>query len=119
MDKLTRYRSFLQTFLTRYTSGRILRSSEEEVEVQLRFDTERDRYQWLNVAWRDNSIYIYNCLMHFNIHFNIKDGKIWLQVNRTDCDPAAELVALGVPREDIVLGLQPLKKRPYADYGIA
>jgi len=26
---------------------------------------------------------------------------------------------MGVPREDIVLGLQPPYKRPYTDYGVA
>jgi len=29
------------------------------------------------------------------------------------------LVAMGVPREDIVLGLQPAYKRQYTDYGVA
>ena len=53
------------------------------------------------------------------IHIDIKDGKIWLQQNLTDQNPAEELVEMGVPREDIVLGLQPLYKRPYTDYGVA
>ena len=30
-----------------------------------------------------------------------------------------ELVAMGVPKDDIVLGLQPPYKRPYTDYGVA
>jgi hypothetical protein len=58
---------------------------------------------------------IYLCI----IHFDIKDGKIWLQQNLTDQNPAEELVEMGVPREDIVLGLQPPYKRPYTDYGVA
>jgi len=53
------------------------------------------------------------------IHIDIKDGKIWLQQNLTDQDPAVELVKMGVPREDIVLGLQPPYKRQYTDYGVA
>lgn len=44
------------------------------------------------------------------MHFEIKYGKIWLQQNLRDRNPAEELVEMGVPREDIVLGLQPLYK---------
>ncbi|MGB3293305.1 MAG: element excision factor XisI family protein, partial [Phormidesmis sp.] len=36
-----------------------------------------------------------------------------------DQDPAEDLMAMGVAREDIVLGLQPPYKRPYTDYGVA
>jgi hypothetical protein len=58
---------------------------------------------------------VYDCVMHFDI----KDGKVWLQQNMTDQDPAEELVGMGVPREDIVLGFQPQDVRPYTDYGVA
>ena len=53
------------------------------------------------------------------IHLDIKDGKIWLQQNLTELNPAAELVSMGVPREDIILGLHPPYKRPYTDYVVA
>jgi hypothetical protein len=53
------------------------------------------------------------------MHFDIKNGKIWLQQNLTDQNPADELVEMGVPREDIVLNLQPPYKRQYTDYGVA
>lgn len=49
------------------------------------------------------------------------DRTLYLAVpqNLTDQDPAEELVKMGVPREDIILGLHPPYKRPYTDYGIA
>ena len=53
------------------------------------------------------------------MHFDIKNGKIWLQQNLTDLNPAEELVEMGIPREDIVLGLQAPYKRQYTDYGVA
>jgi hypothetical protein len=37
----------------------------------------------------------------------------------TEENPAEELIKMGVPREDIVLGLQPPYKRPYTAYGVA
>jgi XisI protein len=111
MDKLAQYRQYVQTLITRYAEDDV---SDDQVEVQLICDTERDHYQWMNVGWEHlNRIY------RSIIHIDIKDGKIWLQQNLTDQNPAEELVAMGVPREDIVLGLQPPYKRPYTDYGVA
>lgn len=77
-------------------------------------DTERNHYQWMNVGWEELNR-IYRCVMHFDI----KDGKIWLQQNLTDLNPAEELVEMRIPREDIVLGLQAPYKRQYTDYGVA
>ena len=78
------------------------------------FDTTRDHYQLMSVGWNHlNRIY------HTVLHFDIKDGKVWLQQNTTDSDVGQELIDLGVPREDIVLGLHPPYKRPYTDYGVA
>jgi len=111
MDKVTRYRQYVQALLTQYAQEDV---SNEEVEVQLILDTDRDHYQWMNVGWqRFNRIY--RCI----IHLDIKDGKIWLQQNLTDQNPAEALVEMGVLREDIVLGLQPPYKRQYTDYGVA
>ena len=111
MDKLAQYRQYVQKLINHYAEDDV---SDDEVEVQLILDTERDHYQWMNVGWQELSR-IYRTI----IHIDIKDGKIWLQQNLTDQNPAEELVAMGVPREDIVLGLQPPYKRPYTDYGVA
>ncbi|MBN8561483.1 MAG: XisI protein [Leptolyngbya sp. UWPOB_LEPTO1] len=111
MDKLIQYRQYVQTLLSQYASDDI---SDEQVEVQLILDAERDHYQWMNVGWQGLNR-IYRCVMHIDI----KAEKIWIQQNLTDQNPAEELIKMGVPREDIVLGLQPPYKRPYTDYGVA
>jgi hypothetical protein len=49
MDKIAKYRKYIQTLLTRYASDD---NFDNDSEVQLVFDTERDRYQWLNVGWK-------------------------------------------------------------------
>jgi XisI protein len=110
-NKLDRYRKLVKSLISNYANSD---SSNDEVEVQLVLDTDRDHYQWMNVGWQ-GSDRIYCCMMHLDI----KDGKIWLQQNLTDRDPAKELVNTGVPRGDIVLGLQMPSKRLYSDYGIA
>ena len=111
MNKIAEYQEKIQKLLSQYAQDDI---SDDEVDVQLIFDTERDHYQWMNVGWQ-HFTRIYRCI----VHFDIKDGKIWLQQNLTDQNPAEDLVAMGVPREDIVLGLQPPYKRQYTEYSVA
>lgn len=53
------------------------------------------------------------------MHLDIKDGKIWIQRNQTDRLIAEELVVMGVSKQDIILGLQPIYAREYTGYGIA
>lgn len=111
MDKVNKYREYVQQLIATHANSD---EDKEEVEVQLVMDTVRDHYQWMNVGW-EGFKRVYNCY----IHLDIKDGKIWIQQNWTEDDLAADLVEMGVPREDIVLGLQPPFKRPYTDYGVA
>ncbi len=111
MDKVNKYREYVQQLISTHANSD---EDKEEVEVQLVMDTVRDHYQWMNVGW-EGFKRVYNCY----IHLDIKDGKIWIQQNWTEDDLAADLVEMGVPREDIVLGLQPPFKRPYTDYGVA
>ncbi|MEM9162590.1 MAG: XisI protein [Cyanobacteria bacterium P01_F01_bin.4] len=111
MDKVAQYRKYVQTLLSRYAKDDV---SDNEVDVQLIFDTNHDHYQWMNVGWQGFNR-VYRCVLHIDI----KGDKIWLQQNLTDQNPAEELVEMGVPREDIVLGLQPPYKRQYTEYGVA
>lgn len=111
MDKLTKYQSCIQELLTRYANED---KGNSDVEVLLIFDVERGHYQWMNVGW-EGFDRIYRCA----VHLDLRDSKVWLQQNLTDQNPAAELMEMGVAREDIILGLQPPYKRPYTDYGVA
>ncbi len=89
-------------------------TADSEIESQLIFDTEHDHYQIIDLGWQDFNR-IYNCY----IHIDIKDEKIWIQRNMTEADLAGELIELGVPKEDIILGLHPPYKRAYTGYGVA
>lgn len=111
MDKLEYYRSCIQTLLEKYSQSK---PRNEEVENELFFDSIRDHYQLMRVGWKGLERIYYTVL-----HFDIKDGKIWLQHNATDIDVGQELIEMGVDKEDIVLGLHPSYKRPYTGYGVA
>lgn len=111
MDQLNHYRACIQTLLERHSQ---FKTQAEDIENELFFDTIRDHYQLMRVGWQElTRVY------HTVLHFDIKDGKIWLQQNTTDIDVGQELIDMDIPKEDIVLGLHPAYKRPYTGYGIA
>jgi hypothetical protein len=61
----------------------------------------------MRVGWKGLKRVYYTVL-----HFDIKDSKIWLQQNTTDIDVGQELLEMGIPKEDIVLGLHPPTNAP-------
>ncbi len=111
MDKLEHYRICIQAILEQHSQ---YKSNDENIESALFFDPIRDHYQLMRIGWKGLKRIYYTIL-----HFDIKEGKIWLQQNTTDSDVGEELLAMGIPKEDIILGLHPPYKRPYTKYGVA
>ena len=52
------------------------------------------------------------------VHIDIKDGKVWLQYDGTSQPVADELIAAGVPQEDIVLAFHPAEVRPLTGFAV-
>ena len=105
------YRELVQELLRRYVQPN---PNDSDVETQLLIDVQHDHYQLVDVGWR-NDKRIYSSILHIDI----KDGKIWIQHNMTDQPVAEELVALGVSKEQIVLGFRPAYVRPYTEFAVA
>ena len=112
MDRVDSYRKYIQQLLKERADRSM--QSPSQVEAQTIFDTERDHYQLVYVGWKRNGLRDYGCLLHLDI----KDGKIWIQYDGTEGGIAYQLVELGVPKEDIVLGFQPLEVRPHTEFAI-
>ncbi len=111
MDKLEQYRQCIQNLLSNYAAIPI---ANGEIESQTVFDIQQDRYQVMNVGW-DGNRRVHGCALHLDI----KDGKIWVQQNTTELRIAHELVAMGIPKEDIILGFQAPYMREYTGFGVA
>lgn len=86
---------------------------DDETEVQLIFDIERNHYLLMFVGWHDQRRE-YDSL----IHIDIKDDKIWIQSDGTEVGVANELVEAGVPQKDIVLGFKSPFKRQFTEYAV-
>jgi hypothetical protein len=111
MANLEQYSQNVQKLLQEYAA---FSKDEQEVETELIFDTARNHYQLVHVGWQ-NDRRIYGCI----IHLDIKDGKIWLQHNGTENDIAEELVEMGVPKTDIVIGFHSPFKRQFTEYAVS
>ncbi|BAT52676.1 fdxN element excision controlling factor protein [Nostoc sp. NIES-3756] len=110
MDKLDNYRQYIKQLLKLYSQ---YSKSDTEVEAQTIFDSENDHYQLVYVGWK-NQRRVYGCVLHLDI----KNEKIWIQHNGTEANIADELVDLGVPKQDIVLGFHSPYKRQFTDFAV-
>lgn len=113
MGQLNRYRSLIQKILTEYNT--IANSSgQKKYETCLVFDENHDHYLWLTVDWnghkRINSIHI---------HLRIKNEKIYIEEDWTEEGITTDLLAQGVPKEDIVLAFHDPESRKYTEFAIA
>jgi XisI protein len=110
MDKLKLYRSIVIELLTKYSQ---YKPSYGKVEIEQIFDRDHDRYQLLAIGWNQQQR-IYGT----TIHLDIQDEKIWIQQNTTEFDLASDLVEMGVPKEDIVIGFHTPKMRQLTGFAI-
>jgi hypothetical protein len=96
--------------LTEYTQ---IAPITDTVKAELIFDSEHDHYQLAYVGWQgDKRVF---CPV---MHFDIQDGKIWIQYNGTEDSIAKSLVEMGVSTSDIVLGFLSAFKRQFTGYAV-
>ncbi len=110
-DKIKKYQSILLAFLQKQASYRV---ANADLQNQVIADTERNHFQLVRVGWRKNR-FVHAC----PFHFDIQDGKIWIQQNRTDVEVAEELAEMGVPASDIVIGFLPAEVRAMSGFATA
>jgi hypothetical protein len=110
MDKIERYRQMIIQILTEHAE---ISSNIDTVQPQLIIDSERDHYQLAYVGWQGDKR-VFGPVMHFDI----QNGKIWIQYNGTETSVAEKLVELGVPPSDIVIGFHSPFKRQFTAYAV-
>lgn len=110
MDKIEKYRQLIKQVLSEHAHVSL---DADTVKPQLIFDSENDHYQLSFVGWeRDKRVF--SPIMHFDII----QGKIWIQYNGTEELVAERLVEMGVPLSDIVIGFYSPFKRQFTPYAV-
>ena len=110
MDRVERYREAVQRVIREYAS---YRASHGQIETEAIIDREHDHYEVMHVGWH-GARRVHGCV----VHIDIKDGKVWLQYDGTSQPVADELIAAGVPQEDIVLAFHPAEVRPLTGFAV-
>lgn len=110
MDKVERYREIVRGVIEDYASGK---PSHGQIETEAIIDRDKDHYEVMHVGW-DKRRRVHACV----VHIDIIDGKVWIQHDGTNRPVADELVAAGIPREDIVLGFHPADLRPLTEFAV-
>jgi XisI protein len=112
MDSLTpQYRKIIEKVLEDYAD---FLKGDEEVQVELVFDRERDRYLLVETGWQ-NGYRIYGTLLHIDLI----DNKLWIQHDGTEEGIAVDLVDAGIPKEQIVLGFRTLEQRRHTEFAVS
>ncbi len=110
MDKLNSYRDKVKVLLAKYA---LHKPSYGNIDVEQIFDIERDHYQIISIGW-NNQERIYSPIMHLDI----KNEKICIQENTTEVDIASELIEMGVPKSDIIIGFHTPKMRQLTGFAV-
>jgi hypothetical protein len=110
MDQLARYREIVSRVIEDYVSPK---PANGDIDVELVIDPQRDHYEIVHVGWQE-----YRRVHGTIIHVDIIDGKIWIQYDGTDRPIADELVAAGIPKEDIVLAFHPEYLRKHTGFAV-
>ena len=111
MDRIKKYETAILNILNDYSK---IKYANVDGENQLIADKENHRYQVVTIGWQDNT-FVHDCPMHFDII----NGKIWIQQNMTEWEVGDMLQAMGVPKSDIVIGFLSPSTRVYSDYAVA
>src|SRR6476646_6494832 len=111
LAQLSSYRNIIETVLNDYAN---FLGNDDQVQVELVFDRERDRYLLLETGWQEHTR-IYGTLLHIDII----NGKLWIQQDGTEDGIANELVEQGVPKEHIVLSFKSEERRRLTEFAVS
>ena len=85
-----------------------------DVKHRILSDRANNSFQLLTSGW-SGTHYLFGPVFHFDII----NGKIWMQCNNTEHEVVDELMAEGVDNQDIVLGFLPPHARKFSGFAVA
>lgn len=111
MDNIEFYRQTIERILRKYAE---MPCAYGEIEQYLIIDRARNHFMLFDVGWQQKRR-VHECVTHVQII----DDKIWIQRDGIEDGITDELVEVGIPKDKIVLGFQPLSVRPHTGYAVA
>lgn len=99
MEKIKKYQKAILSVLEDFAA--IKSPFMPEVENKVIADVRNHHYQLIRMGWHEDRHVYYTVF-----HFDIIEGKVWIQENRTDVRIREELIDAGIPNKDILSGLK-------------
>lgn len=113
MSNLESYSRIIKNILSRYAEL-VNRHPRPEKETFCSFDEMNHRYFLHTIGW-DDTKRIWNTTVYVRIY----EGKFWIEIDWTEEGVATELMAAGVPKNDIVLAFHHPSIRPLTEFAVA
>jgi hypothetical protein len=108
---LDQWREFIEQILQQYAG---IPYRYGEVSTYMVVSRDRNHYLLMHEGWEQNHR-VHGIL----VHAELRDGKIWIHYDGTEDGITDELVAAGVPKDQIVLAFHPPQIRRHTGYAIA
>jgi hypothetical protein len=113
MEKLTTYQTLIKRLIGAHAEL-AQRTDQPQEETLTVFDDERGHYLLHTVGWVDRK-HVWNT----TLYVRIRNNKFYIEVDWTEDGIATELLAAGVPKENIVLAFHHPSMRPYTEFAVA
>jgi len=113
MDKVKKYQIAILDFLNSYAKE-VYDNDPSAIETQIIADKENHHYLLLRLGWSGHQ-HVHHC----PFQFDIKNEKIWVQVNNSEEMIGDELIKRGVPKSAIVLAFYAQEMRQYTGFAVA
>ncbi|MBI1762731.1 MAG: XisI protein [Acidobacteria bacterium] len=111
MERVTEYRRLIRQIMEAHARPAAASFPATGVEKLLIMDEERGHYLLLKLGWQGHQRIEWTLL-----HVRLKDGQIWIEHDLTEDGIATELLAAGVPQDDIVLAFHLPELRQYVEF---
>lgn len=112
MDRVNQYaetaKQVLSELYQRYAH------SSQDVQHHLVLDEERHQYLLITDGWLDDRRF-YGIAIHLEVR---SDGKLWVHDDNTDLVIVDDLLARGIPKQDMVLGWHAPSMREDTEFAI-
>lgn len=113
MERLALYSRTIHCLLDDYAQ-QYKAASEPGVDTDIVADDEHGSYLIMRVGWRGETR-----VRRPLFYLRLRNGKVWIEEDWTKDGIVTELLARGVPNEDIVLAFNPPELRELTGFAVA
>lgn len=112
-SKITEYREIIKNVLDDYMKLLIGRS-QSDIDTFAIIDDTNDHYLIQVLGWDE-----IRKIWETSVYVRIFNNKFWIEVDWTEMGVGNDLIAAGVPKEDIVLAFHHPSTRQFTDFAMA